>query len=327
MPYTLVPIGEVTAGNAAKASTMQKFRDNQIGFNDGTGIADDAILNRHLATGSVNQDSIAAGSIHQGELDTSSEEDSRTSEGTTNALTSAGGFALSVQTRGSAATSSFKAYEGAEGLSGVSISTFGHYVCLVTGNNGSAYAKTFFVNASPPFDLGDGEIPIFTWILMNGQEIECVSTSPAPTWAYNGPTNITPDRVQKVGSELKKFKNIRSIDEETGEVSIQEVEIDMAMKNADIDLLPHPFISNDLTGKQVILLDPPDTGYLLNLHLSGESVNDLIHKDYLRLDNSPINRSVPNGVLASRFRWKNTQSRAGEMIRDKRLKQGPFSEG
>ena len=306
MAYSAITNGEIDTDSPITTALMTKYRDNIDAMRDGTGINDDTILQRH----------IAAGAIHQGELDTGGpEEDSTT--GSASFLTSAGQYGFSHQVKGNS-TSDWTS------LSGVSnevatLGTYGHYVYLVVDGSGTAYSQIRYVNASAPFDLGDGEIPLFAWILLDSNgNIESISTSDAPPWAYNGPTIITPDRVGVVGGNLKKFRNIKTIDEDTGDITVKEKEIDMSMKNSDIDVFPHPFIANDLTNKSVVILDPPDTLYLKELREAGQSVNELLHEDYLRLDNAPINRSVPNGVLPSKFKWKNSRSRAGEMMKDKK---------
>ncbi len=154
--------------------------------------------------------------------------------------------------------------------------------------------------------------------------IVAISSSTVPPWAYNGPTSIRPDQVKKVAGVLKKYKDVRAVDETTGEVIVERKEIDQSMKNADMNLFPHPFASAQ-PGDQIILLDPPETEYLADLMKAGESINELLHLDYLRISNETITRQVPTGVTPARFTWKNTARRAGEMIRDKRLQRGSFS--
>ena len=63
-------------------------------------------------------------------------------------------------------------------------------------------------------------------------------------------------------------------------------------------LIPHPFMSNNLTGKTVVLLDPvsPLMTRLLGLHDSGESVTDLV-RDWMSIGNTALARSGPPGVM------------------------------
>lgn len=320
MAYVDIPTLDLTSGRGAKASTIQQFKANDEALRDGSGILDDAIVNRHLATDSVNQDSIAAGSIHQGELDVGSEEDSLTAQDADfSFLTSAGSYALSVESSGTPGNGSFQTFEGIE-TDNTGVFTFGHYVRLINNGSATSNIRTTYINASAPFDIGDGEVKAFVWVLMNGNKIEAISSAPAPTWAYNGPTSIKPDRVKLVNGVLKKYKYNRVIDVDSGDVKKQEVEIGNELKNNDMDIFPHPFILNNITGKRIVILDPPETGYLSEVALAGQSINELLHKDYLRIDNEKIIRKTSVGVTPVKFKWKNTKSRAGEMIKDKNKK-------
>jgi hypothetical protein len=80
------------------------------------------------------------------------------------------------------------------------------------------------------------------------------------------------------------------------------------MKQADMPLIPHPFHGNDLTGLTVVLLDPVSalTERLLRLHDGGESIGGLLYEDHLRLDNAPLVRAGPAGVMPVAPRWKLT---------------------
>ena len=80
------------------------------------------------------------------------------------------------------------------------------------------------------------------------------------------------------------------------------------MKNQDIGLIPHPFMNNDLTGKQVVILDPVSTivQQLYNLHESGEDINSLIYNKYIQIGTSDLPRNKPAGVMCVSPTWKNT---------------------
>ena len=296
-------------------------------------IATETITTTQMGVDSVDQSEVAASAIHQSELSVQTEEDTTTSAYQTFTLSS-GGFGFVPLAKISVTSSNQyicvggvdPIHDDGSSISSSNISLVSSYVAYLTlGDAGSgliAYGSTRYVDSSPPYDLGDGEIPLFVWVKLDSSDnIISVQTSITPPWAYNGPTDIRADRVDK---QKRKFKRIRTVDEDTGEVSIVETEISMEMKNRDMILLPHPFATMD-AGDKVILLDAPDTLYLRELKDAGESINDLLHDDYLRLDNGPINRFTPEGVIASRFRWKHTTKRAGEAVEDKRLGRGPFA--
>jgi hypothetical protein len=63
-----------------------------------------------------------------------------------------------------------------------------------------------------------------------------------------------------------------------------------------------------MTGRRAVLLDPVSAlaEKLLLLHEAGESVCALLHHDYLRVDNAPLVRKAPPGVMAVAAKWKLT---------------------
>lgn len=298
-------------------------------------IGTDAITADKLASDSVGQSEIAWSGVHQAELGTATEENSTT--GLAINVLAAGSWGFSPVCRvSSGATDQFLVVAGLPGNysqwagshTGWS-STLGTsntaYISLFNGGSSvTLYGHVTYIISSPPYDMGDGEIPLFTWVRLNSNsEIVAIQASETPPWAYNGPTNITPRRVEKNGD---KFRTVRSINEETGAIDLVEELITMEIKNRDMGLIPHPFASLD-AGDTVVLLDPPDMLELSEIRKAGESVNELFHNDYLRLDNTPISRCAPTGVMPCKFKWKNTNRRSGEMLSDRRLKQGPYAEG
>ncbi len=193
---------------------------------------------------------------------------------------------------------------------------------LYNATTNTVYAQQLYIQASPPYDIGDGEVPLFIFALVNSLgEIEAVYCAPEPPWALNGPTRIMPTRREGGRAFRTELVSVPRPDPETatpGEIAAYlealekpqyaEIEITQALKQADMGLIPHPFIGNDLTGKTVALLDPvaPLTALLLELHEAGESINELLHEDWLRLDNVALPRSGPAGVMTVEGRWKNS---------------------
>ena len=84
------------------------------------------------------------------------------------------------------------------------------------------------------------------------------------------------------------------------------VEIDQALKNADMDLIPHPFLGNDLTGKTVVLVDPMSKFIerAARIQESGDSVLDLFHRGKIKLDNVEMPRGRPSGVSVFKAKIK-----------------------
>ena len=177
------------------------------------------------------------------------------------------------------------------------------------------YVQFRYIQASPPYDLGDGEIPLFIYVIINSDgTIASTYVAPEAPWHNNGPTSIRPD----VEINGRKFQRRRAILAEFGSIKaallsgltraqimgrmatdpMVDREITQAIKQADMPLIPHPFMGNNLTGKTVVMLDPvsPLMARLLDLHESGESVTDIV-RDWLTIGNIALARSGPPGVM------------------------------
>ncbi len=181
-----------------------------------------------------------------------------------------------------------------------------------------------YIQASPPYNLGDGEVSLFIFALVDSLgKVVATYVAPDPPWANNGPTNIRPDFFDAAGRPFRlvrpKIDPLKLLDPATRNAELAKLdapsvpqEITQAVKQADMPLIPHPFQGNDLTGKTIVLLDPVAafTERLLRMHEqlsdSGESLSGLIHADHIRLDNVPLPRAKSPGVIAVAARWKLT---------------------
>lgn len=168
-----------------------------------------------------------------------------------------------------------------------------------------------YVTSSPPFDLGDGEAAGFVFALLDDKgNIVGHSASDVPPWAYNGPTNIKAERIcPKTGKKYLMQKKKRSLEEymDGEKVSYEEKEITMAMKNADMNLIPHPFLGHG-KGFTPIMLDPTDERIrtLIDLQNAGETYlfADAFAKDQFRIDNDRAKCSAPKGLAVHRLTFK-----------------------
>jgi hypothetical protein len=181
------------------------------------------------------------------------------------------------------------------------------------GNN--AHAQQRYINACPPYNLGDGEIGQFIFAVVdeNGR-IKSSYAAPEAPWHNNGPTDIRADIYDEDGNgwrleDVKETVWDANGNPQTLVIGRQRIEITQAIKQADMPLIPHPFIGNDLTGKTIVLLDPVSdlTWHLAEMHEQGESPNGLLHDGYLRVDNTALNRAGPPGVMVVGAKWRNTQ--------------------
>lgn len=196
------------------------------------------------------------------------------------------------------------------------IFTASAYDSAVTATFGSRY-----VTASKPYDLGDGDIPLFIFAeIDNGTgDVLTVTIAEDPPWAYNGPTNTRPDyylsgkgyqrrvicpvtRDQALSSPAMMERYLDSIRNPV----FEEVEVCQRVKNADMNIIPHSFADEDLFGRTIVMLDPVSkmTEDLLALHLAGEDVGALIAGKKMIIDNAGLSRKSPDAVMPVAYRWK-----------------------
>lgn len=190
-------------------------------------------------------------------------------------------------------------------------------IFLGAGTSIDVRAQQRYIQASPPYDLGDGAVPIFVFALVDSLgKVVATYAAEDPPWANNGPTDIRPDFI---GADGKAYQIRHAInkaallnpltrDAELAKLDSEPliVEVDQALKQADMPLIPHPFMGNDLTGRTVVLLDPVSSivGKLHQMQGAGESLPSLFHGGYLKVDNLPLVRAAPPGVMPVAASWK-----------------------
>lgn len=201
-----------------------------------------------------------------------------------------------------------------------------HFTNASYPTTGGVTFGSTYITASKPYDMGDGEIPLFVFAeIDNGTgEVRSVTIAEDPPWAYNGPTNTRPDyyingkgyqrkinlpmgREQAMGSPAAMEAYLDAMRSPV----FSEVEISQSIKNADMNIIPHSWIAQDLFGKTIVMLDPvsPITEDLLALHLCGEDVGSLIVNSKLKIDNSGLIRKCPDAVLPVAYNWKLTHNK------------------
>lgn len=184
----------------------------------------------------------------------------------------------------------------------------------------NANARQHYIQASPPYNLGNGDIPLFIFADIDALG-NVISTYVAedPPWANNGKTNIRADfylkgipyqyrhpagldraNLRTTGTRAAYFAQLKA-------GKPVAVEVTQTMKQADMSDIPHPFLTPTGT---IVLLNPigSDTDALHELLKVGENVSDIVHK-YLNVSNTPIKGiSTPPGVVSHNFTWKNNVS-------------------
>jgi len=311
--------GDVTGdltGNAGTATAFETGRTISLTSDvTGTSAAFDGSSNLsfpvQIAAGVVGANEIASSAVHTAELNTST---GSQSTDTTVTFNLTGGDYIFMPK-----------WYNSDGGSNYSYLTFG-----VTTNSTTAVTRMTlvepdikvawciwrYVAASPPYDLGDGDIPAFIYALVNNTtgKIEAVNMCQDPLWVFHGPTNTIPDGYDNGGA----YQMLKSIPPEVAKLPYRERAIELikinpkktyitqAKKNADMDLFPHPWEGNDFAGKTIVLLDPVSDVVrdLVTLRNEGEDANQIIHDNYLTIGNSQLQRAAPKGVFVPSIKWK-----------------------
>ena len=322
---------------ASPAFTGTPTAPTQATANNTTRIATTAFVQNQPATlpdaNTITQAHIAANAVGQSELKTTTANQSSTIPNDSFASISPTGGQHSLNVFVDASSvGDVRAY-GTGTLHGSSTS-IGFKNPSKTSGTGYLYSR--YVQASPPYNLGDGDIPLFIYVVVDNLTgaAEGISVATDPHWAYNGGVLLVPDRVDKFG---KKFKNVPQFVAESFDIksalmsgdpilrqealdmlenkNTGEVEITHDYQNQTMNVAPHCWMENDLTGKTVVLLDPtsPMVLDLYEIHKQNSYNNDiegsvlnLIENQYILFDNTPLARTNPEGIISIKPRWKNT---------------------
>lgn len=174
----------------------------------------------------------------------------------------------------------------------------------------AVFGEQRYVASSPPFNLGDGEVGGFIFLLRESNgDISAHYAADVPPWGYNGPTDIRASHVcPATGKKFRKVVKNRNFEQLMDGAPLQYKleEITDEIKNRDMKLIPHPF-GQVPDGHKVVMLDPMcnKTARMIELINSGFSkeVSEKIGK-HLNIDNECLQRKCPKGVHVSRVRFK-----------------------
>lgn len=301
-----------TSELATDAVTAAKIAAGAV---DSSELASGAVTADKLAAGAVDQAAVGANSIGQSEIKTASDQDTGSlSTGQNADIAFTGGFYTLGWAFASGTPTNFGIYPYGNTTYTAGIRLRG------SGASTTYYFQADYIQASPPYDLGDGEIPLFIFgIVTSGGDMRRIRVAPDPPWAYHGPTKITGKR----GKDGKIYQEVRQIIAEHGSVkearqaglSAKEIarrlaedplvrrEVTQSIKNADLGVVPHPFIGSDMDpGDTIVMLDPVGQTMhrMLSLHDardSEETVAKLIRDGDLQFGNTGLPRNGPPGVL------------------------------
>lgn len=280
-------------------------------------------------SGTISQSQIASSAVGQGELKSTVQSSSGTlTTGSYQSVTLTGGtysfnFLGSIYYGANAATANLFPDTNTNGQTTKVI------LYQNSGSSKNYYYQCRYVQASPPYNLGNGDIPLFVFAIVDNVtgDILSVDIAEDPPWANNGPTNIRPDFV-KDGKKYQRHiklpgnkilppsiarKNItnqfaspvarKAIMNAIKTPVYVDVELTQAIKQADMPLIPHPFIGNDLTGKTVVMLDPVGSVVDDLYYLQGDNLTDIV-RDNLIIGNTDIGAASPPNVVPVSAAWK-----------------------
>lgn len=271
-------------------------------------------------------------SVSQGDLNVSTQEVSGAVSTTTvsrfSAVSSGGAYILGTKTKHIGGVPAYMI------ASGHAFPTTTSYVARigfeagVAGSGSTGYAQFTYITATRPYDLGDGMVASFVFMIVNpDKSIHQASASVDPPWAHNGPTDIRPMMVErgrkyrfvpKTTSNWEAIKNNPAQREAHLDALVayerdpvangNKIEITQQIKQADMPLIPHPYIGRSLLpGQTLVLLDPvSDVMHrALELELSGgPTLLESLHNGDLVFGNAPLSRSTPPGVNAYNVSWR-----------------------
>ncbi len=313
---------QANGDSGAPKNTDASFSTNTINANK---LSNSSVTSTQIASNTIGQGQIGSNAVGQSELKTTTSSQSLSLPvGTTSTLSLTGGvYGFNAGAR--SLNYSFTNYRCTGGAASYATTE------SVIHNDSSTHTAYFYhgyVQASPPYNLGDGDIPLFVYIVVDNSsgEAESISVAPEASWHYNGHTDIRATRKDNVsGRSWKEVPQIISdlndanltkqeavrlgvytrdvITDRLLSDNIVEMEITQNIKQADMNIIPHPYTFNNLRGKTVVMLDPvsPLTEKLLYMHESGEDVLQLIEGEKITFGNTALSRAMPSGVMAVDF--------------------------
>ncbi|RDH86363.1 MAG: hypothetical protein DIZ78_09340 [endosymbiont of Escarpia spicata] len=348
--YNAIPAADIDPDSPLTTSLMTHLRDNPIAISEGStgapknqtaSYAAGSVDAAAIAADAVGQSEIAANAVGSGELKTAtaSQSVSVPSLGTADIVLTGGDQTMGYFYGGSTLWADI-----------TSIAHDQTYAARARFyNSNSSFARTVYVHsryvqASPPYDLGDGECGLFIYVQIaaNG-DILGLSEAADPIWAHNGPTNALADSYDKDGIG---YRHVRKLPPDAGRLSVAmaavrektaagqaltalEVSalsrytaafkaapmvrerITNEMKNADMNVIPSPYQQQG--GTTIVMLDPvSDLSHEL-LHLKehqGVNVSELFELGALEISSTELNRAGPTGMPIVDFGWKNAGAAA-----------------
>lgn len=343
MAYSAIADNEIDTDSPLTESLFTRLRDNPLAIAAGLSGApnvqtagleqangSEAVTAATVRANTLTATEIAQNAIHQSELASSNSEQTNTIGsglvGFIQNLTG-GNHTISAQTKWGAnpGTGSYIAVLAGD----LSLSYITHAMGFAASSGQVAYVNSRYVTASPPYDLGDGDLDFFLMFCVSSAgDILAAYAAPDPIWVHNGKKHypVAMKEKKKGGAVIHYTKqkdmvgygmtwneakgnagNAAAYLDAFAKADDVYVPITAAMKNENMADMPHPFahILKDHPGSRVVMLDPYSTwmqDYKAMRAHDGFSISDIEQHIDLKAPESVF--VSPPGVVSLDARFK-----------------------
>jgi len=221
--YSAVSAGEKDADSPVSVGLVDKLDQNPHAIAEGASGAP-KILTAAINSSAVTESKMASSAVNRAALKSTTQEVSAalSASGISHlSFTSVGEYGFYPQVRSSGGGFAYSAAITKASRSNASYD--GTYIGVKDESAGAntVYGKIRYIQASPPYQLGGHDIPLFVYALLDSSgNIKSVNTAGDPPWAYNGPNSIVPDivrngkaykRVAKINKELSPSERFQAL--------------------------------------------------------------------------------------------------------------------
>lgn len=293
--------GDLVVRGASTAQRLAIGGANTILASNGTDPSWQSITSAMLASGIITQTKIANSAVGQAQLKT-------TTQGiTSNTIGNGGVFIYQFTSAGAYAfTPIYTAAGGTIGnLTLFTDSSVGWATAAYpsvegtrrTPGSGTHTVTIRYVQSSPPWSFGDGDIPLFVWLRFWGRKLAGIVVCPDAPWNY------------AIHEQRRAHLDLDNIEEGIDSLGSPR-ELTREEKLSFHDKCPHPWAHapDNKEGQQIVLLDPVSgmMEKLLKVHEEADiGVGELIEKDYLRFGNEDLPRARVGADLVVEPKWRN----------------------
>lgn len=312
--YTSIPDTDIDVDSPITTGLMTLLRDNPIAITEKAAGAP-VLANSYVVEAMLN-----ASAVSQGKLKTTT--GTVSTSGTANLTLPGGQYGFwptlrDDQSGVGTVAADVRVYNG----NLTATSTTSYIYISETGASSNCEAQQRYVQSSPPYDIGDGQMAGFVFALMNKDgSIHSTYVAQDPPWANNGPTSVFPQYHKNINGKPVGFRKVRkraacAADVHSGKCTAddlfkyieEEQEVTHDVKNADMAIIPHPFIGMETGGRKVVMFNPYDDfcDNLLKLHDDGESMAHVLLRGLVKVDNVEVpGKRSPKGVMIVGARFK-----------------------